>query len=238
MCTPPSSGGDGGQQTGDGGTPDAGCLTCGGVCIDADSDPKNCGGCGNDCTKLPNVNGKALCVKGACVLPPEACVEGYAHCSSNVEDGCETRIDEPGHCGSCITTCTGAAPKCTSMAGKYSCVAGCPSAAPDECGGTCVDLKNDARHCGACGNDCSKLPNAGPGAFCSNGECQLPATACKPGFAHCNLSATDGCETDVRTTANCGGCNVACGSATPVCAEIASGVYACRPSCTGATPTD
>ena len=33
------------------------------------------------------------------------------------------------------------------------------------CGAKCVDLQNDAKHCGRCGNDC------GNGMFCNQGEC-------------------------------------------------------------------
>ena len=33
------------------------------------------------------------------------------------------------------------------------------------CGAKCVDLQNDAKHCGSCGNDC------GDGLFCNQGEC-------------------------------------------------------------------
>ncbi len=33
------------------------------------------------------------------------CPLGFGDCNGNPNDGCETRLDGPGHCGSCTTVC-------------------------------------------------------------------------------------------------------------------------------------
>ncbi|MFT3771345.1 MAG: MopE-related protein [Minicystis sp.] len=94
-----------------------------------------------------------------------------------------------------------------------------------------ANLGTSAANCGACGNACN-VPNAT--AACVNSACQIGS--CNLGFADCNGSAGDGCETLLTTNQNCGGCGVACampnGSAscaTGTCALTAcnAGFYDC-----------
>ena len=55
------------------------------------------------------------------------------------------------------------------------------------------------------------LPNAF--GVCSSGNCML--RTCNPGFANCNGSAADGCETELRfDDDNCGRCGNVCGGLT------------------------
>src|SRR5439155_742037 len=94
---------------------------------------------------------------------------------------------------------------------SYQCNAGyadCVSAAPD-LNGCETHVAVDALNCGACGVVCN-LNNAN--AASCNGTCSY---TCKAGFSDCvkNGADTDGCETATTTTANCGGCGVACGIA-------------------------
>jgi hypothetical protein len=68
------------------------------------------------------------------------------------------------------------------------------------------DLNNDADNCGGCRVVCS--PNNIPARQCSAGSC---TGMCAPGFADCNNNRqTDGCETSLTTTQNCGACGNAC----------------------------
>ena len=48
----------------------------------------------------------------------------------------------------------------------------------------------------------------------TTGQCTI--ATCRTGFADCNGMAADGCETDVTTTSNCGGCGTGC-SGSQVC---------------------
>jgi len=62
---------------------------CGnGQCTDTNSDPKNCGFCGNDC-QLDNV-AYQKCEEGQCVVP--ACKPGFKDCNTQALDGCEFEV--------------------------------------------------------------------------------------------------------------------------------------------------
>src|SRR3954462_4977762 len=61
------------------------------------------------------------------------------------------------------------------------------------CGGACVDLKSDARNCGACGTACASDES------CSNGACTL---MCATGKTLCGKS----CVTLANDPQNCGAC--------------------------------
>jgi hypothetical protein len=65
------------------------------------------------------------------------------------------------------------------------------------CGGACVDLKTDPRHCGRCLNDCDD------DEVCSNGEC---GDGCGGVLTLCNGVCVDTNTSD----ANCGRCGRAC----------------------------
>jgi hypothetical protein len=68
------------------------------------------------------------------------------------------------------------------------------------------DVANDPNNCGACGVVCS--PNHANPA-CASGSCS--AGTCQAGFANCDGNMkTNGCEVDITTTTNCGGCGVVC----------------------------
>jgi hypothetical protein len=116
------------------------------------TDPRNCGICGHDCTRLMNVVAASVtCQAGKCVVPAGACALGYAHCSATVEDGCETNLSVGNTCGGCGSRCgvgqicktTGSTSACVSCGGPgQPCCAGTCNAgnscANDVCTGTCV----------------------------------------------------------------------------------------------------
>jgi hypothetical protein len=188
-----------------------------GQCSNLQTDPLNCGSCGNNC------NG-AQCLGGVCQCPGGGIVCGGT---------CVSR-DDPLNCGSCGNQCP-ALTQC--MGGNCMCAPGL-----SVCNGsTCVDLQTDGANCGACGTDC-----AAQGMFCSAGACsaECPAgtmpcgascvdlnssvqhcgacdTACAAGQAcsggACGCQGTEqacnGACVDVMTHAlNCGACGVACGA--------------------------
>lgn len=78
-----------------------------------------------------------------------------------------------------------------------------------------ADTSGDVNNCGTCGNVCA-VANGTP--TCSGGTCQVKG--CFTGFADCNLSAADGCETNISSDVNnCGKCGLSCGgiNGTPTC---------------------
>ncbi len=79
-----------------------------GVCVDINTDPRNCGGCGNVCpADITSQTFYPVCVNGSCET---RCLAGHANCNGNLEDGCETQIEfDPHNCGECGHECDGVA---------------------------------------------------------------------------------------------------------------------------------
>jgi len=66
---------------------------CNGVCVDRQTDPKNCGKCANQCP-----DDKKFCSSGECL---NACPGGTTSCSN----ACIVTGSDPKHCGSCTKAC-------------------------------------------------------------------------------------------------------------------------------------
>lgn len=195
----PTSGESGGGGDGAGGSCGPGQLSCAGGCVP--NDAHNCGKCGHDCTSLPNVTGPVTCNQGVCVFQPTSCAPGYAHCSGAADQGCETNVTAPTHCGLCGNVCPASAPLCAGGGTAYACSATCP-ANSTLCSGSCVDTQTSAANCGACGRACDTRTGT---PSCPAGAC---AYVCKKGRSDCNAATApdlDGCE--CATTGCCGtGC--------------------------------
>ncbi len=69
----------------------------------------------------------------------------------------------------------------------------------------CEQPLNTVEACGECGRSCLQ-PNTS--SACVGGDCQI--TACDPSWADCDGSAESGCETNIDTPENCGGCGNRC----------------------------
>lgn len=93
------------------------------------------------------------------------------------------------------------------------------------CGGACIDVLKDTRHCGACSVACGTQNGV---AACQAGACRL---SCDDGFADCNGQPVDGCEVNTRgDVAHCGGCGQACvtPNATAACTNGQCAVGSCQ----------
>jgi hypothetical protein len=133
-----------GQLSGDQTTCAQSGLACNGICEETQTDPNNCGACGNVCP---------LTVSPYCLANPNQCSAFQQSCISGVCGGCSTGLtacnstctnlqSDPSNCGACGTVC---------LAGQVCNVGQCMA-----------NLPNGA----ACGsaNQCS-------GGFCTNGVC-------------------------------------------------------------------
>ena len=206
-------------------------IVCGTVCVDTETDTRNCGRCGNDCTALPGVDAsRVTCERGVCNLR-SACMDGRLNCTGNPSTGCETAVTTSFRCGSCVTGCTEPTPLCGMSPGSptgYACLSGCMAPLSARCSGTCVNTDTDSRNCGACGTVCPTGAVANGQSGCAMGTCSLVCTA---GFANCDGNAANGCET--RTTnsiTNCGACGTVCTAPTGSTPSCVNGV--CTLTCT------
>lgn len=149
-----------------------------------------------------------------------------ADASPKAEAGCGP-VDTVDNCGQCGRTCDqthsqGAA--CNGSGCTYSgCASGygdCDASAPNTSG--CETPTTTTSNCTGCGIACDTSHSVG--AACNSTSCTY--TGCASGFKDCVPAApnSNGCETPITTTSNCGACGVACGTA-----------HSTGASCTGAS---
>jgi len=185
--------------------------------VDTRSANTHCGSCGNACTA------GRVCSSGMCTL---TCPGGQSVCG----DGCFDLATSPAHCGACDNVCVvaGGTARCTmGLCGIAACTGAAADCDNNVANGCEVDTATSLAHCGRCGSTCA-LANAT--AACMGGSCRV--AQCTTGFADCDSSASNGCETDTRTSAmHCGGCGRVCaagqGCRAGACVDVAEGV-SCR----------
>ena len=181
--------------------------------------------CGPDCSRCPA--GANRCTAGRCTCgSADPCTTGQTCCGSL----CADLDGDAEHCGSCDVDCTSGVVNnaegivCNSGNCDYTT---CQAAYLD-CNGDRSDgceQQRDAGHCGGCSDDCTDTAvyQHVQGAYCNMNDPEHPAcdfAACETGFDDCNNDPSDGCETPLNTSQNCGGCGVVCGSLAPVCGDI------------------
>ncbi len=175
-----------------GGTCVSGCMAptptrCGMTCTNTDTDPQNCGSCGNVCPDPANAS-PTCSATGGCGF---ACDPGWADCNGLPGDGCERNIRTATDCGGCGVACApmNATGTCaTGTCAIASCSTGygdCNTMPGDGCE---ADITTPMR-CGSCTNACT-VANGVPG--CSGSTCTI--AGCLPGFDDCNSVFADGCE--------------------------------------------
>ncbi len=175
--------------------------------VDLRTDRNNCGACGNACPAATS-NEVYECVDGTCAMK---CKAGALDCDGLVDNGCETRASNRNHCGACGNACPPGEPcmlQSTSL-GDYGC--GCK---PGQlyCG-SCINPKRDDENCGGCDIACDPSGDGGaayPNMYngCLDSKCD--PQKCRPNWGNCDGKLENGCETDIRTSENCGGCGIQC----------------------------
>lgn len=183
----------------------------------------DCGACGASCEVA---HGITSCETGRCTFL--RCAPGYGDCNGDAStfaggDGCETKLDSPANCGKCRQKCSGDTPYCSG--GRCTALICDPSRADcDNDNTVCETDLHSLANCGACGETCGPLSNAT--VTCATGQC---APTCQTGFKDCDNTVSNGCETDVHTTSNCGECGQPCtyANATTTCATGTCTLSAC-----------
>jgi hypothetical protein len=223
--------------------PDGGdLLYCSFGCVHTDSDPLNCGECGNQCETR-------VCHQGNCLCDPDA---GVVSCSAHACSNLNVDVQNCGACGNdCTLNGTLNLPEIVCSTGHCACAGGqkdiCFSAAsfPDL---VCISTTSDATNCGGCG-----LSDGGPldGGLLppSPHVCSPPTSSCVAGTCVCpngELSCpAGGWITDAGTTGtvdtcldqntnsfNCGACAAACAT------RYADGASCQYARCSCAAPSD
>ncbi len=178
------------------------CGRCGGIC--AGGTPL--------CSPLPT--GGFGCSTG--------CAAGLARCGGSCTDT-QGDVTDCGMCGNACPSVANAARGCTAGRCGFACNPGFADCDTNPANGCEVFLGTDARHCGACRRVCSQGSNAQP--TCALGVCGL---VCAQGFGDCDASASNGCESDTRTSpSHCGVCGRQCPSgpnSTATCASAICGL--------------
>lgn len=80
---------------------DKGQVSCGGECVNLNSDSDNCGGCGNKCNY--NERGET-CINGKC--DPNCNLTNNKICFENNKPQCVDTQNNPKHCGACNHDCS------------------------------------------------------------------------------------------------------------------------------------
>ncbi|WP_146647785.1 hypothetical protein [Labilithrix luteola] len=223
-------------------------TTCGNgypCSVNLDTDSNNCGECGKVCpSQFGNLHMSSTCVAGACrplcaKEPAGGKFWVFADCNTVLEDGCETNTStDPSNCGACGNKCADGV-RC--IDGKCGCDAGLI-----DCGGECIDPRNNDDHCGACGNACSWPTNAPePPPHMEYGcvDNQCGQLRCQDWWgdtwADCDKDPKNGCEVFVGLSYtdtdpnNCGKCGNKC-TAGQVCWDLNEDYH---PECLCANPT-
>jgi len=155
---PDAGSGDDLASSDDGGGGGGGDLAC----SDVTSDVSNCGACGRACSSA-HVTAPACADK----LCAPACAAGWADCNHPIapaaDDGCETNVYDPAHCGAC------GAPACNLANASAACPAGACTVKSCNAGFFDCDAKA-ANGCECAGKD------SGGGGCCAGGSCQTAHT--------------------------------------------------------------
>jgi hypothetical protein len=156
------------------------------------------------------------CLEGEvadCAVPSgTACLKGTMRCEAGRFGACGGGAsNDVKVCGESCGDCGPGANRCTD--GRCQCGGAEPCTEPTRptCCGTsadaaCVDTRTEGRHCGTCGNDCSRYYVRGTDSTCVDGTCTFP---CAPGHLRCAPDSLE-CVNAMTDANNCGGCGNVC----------------------------
>jgi hypothetical protein len=219
-----------------------GTTCCEGTCVNTDTDPTNCGGCGVEFECQNN----ATCCRGVCCGNGMGCCPYTGRTAANVfgnyacvwlwPDGQPSgETDNAFNCGLCGYVCPNNGPANSHavclppvfVPGKFALPTRCSYACNDEftlCGEYCVNFQSDSNNCGSCGNACAA------GASCVGGSCQCPPGPTSQKCGNCGTQ-TRACNRDGSWSAwsACSGQGACAPGTTQHCG--ANGTQNCNSSC-------
>ncbi|AKU94931.1 hypothetical protein AKJ09_01595 [Labilithrix luteola] len=177
------------------------------------TDPKNCGTCGHACPTSGIGSESYECIDGRCAM---VCSSGRFDCDGIPDNGCESSPWDQDSCGKCGVVCSDPTKPCLLQLGTVGKnIKACGCLAGQYCQGQCVDTTTADSNCGGCGQACPRNGDGGtvdPSLHmfygCSNSECGH--IKCESGWADCDGSPANGCETNMLSPNSCGDCNNIC----------------------------
>jgi hypothetical protein len=187
------------------------------------TDINNCALCGKVCNSQ---NGTASCTNKVCGL---SCNAGFADCDLQQANGCEVNTSaDVLNCNTCGNVCPAPSgtPNCVGgVCGIANCAPGTGDCDGNINNGCETNLSTSVANCKTCGNACLVANGT---AACVGSACQV--AACNADWMNCNGLYSDGCETNLKTTTNCGGCGLPCSlaNATSTCATGTCLVQSCN----------
>ena len=144
-------------------------VVCNGTCIDKETDPHNCNGCGNVCPGPDSGTGKGICINAACQISCESDSGTTLFCPLTGQCVDPTGVANCGQCGNACTpppsngsaTCSGSPLACgVSCTGPYhpagtGCNTTCLANGDDPSGDPCVVADGLGVFVSPAGNDAS-----------------------------------------------------------------------------------
>jgi hypothetical protein len=184
------------------------------------TDPTNCGSCGNVCTTK---NGTPVCNGGACGIG--SCNPGWSHCNGSPGNDCDTPIGTVSNCSMCGDVCstTNGTPACV---GGHCAVGTCNAPfinCPGDGTNCATNPQTDNNNCGGCGQVCDAATCGGmmknvSNAACMGGMCEI--SMCTAGWDDNDMQCADGCECQLSTVSSkCAGA-FSLGSIPPLAAAV------------------
>lgn len=184
-----------------------GLIICEGQCINPQNDNKFCGATEGQCSEKKCPSGE-VCTGGSCSA---SCLSGQVLCNGK----CIVALSDNNHCGA-KGTCEGSDSSDINFVGERCpsgqlCSGGTCSASCGReytiCDETCVDLRTNMSHCGACSTPCSPNKVANSTAVYCQDTCK--ALSCKTGYI---LSGGRCTTADMN---NCGARGIVCSEIQP-----------------------
>ncbi len=188
-------------------TSNAGCAASPGrpICNTSTGQCVSCATMASACTASQWCN----TATGACEAGCSSDMGCGADADGGVDGGAAGRCDTVTHtCVQCVTNdhcppgniCRG-----STCATGCSATSACPTGQAC-CDGACIDTQSNVTACGMCGNTC-RTANGRPA--CTMGTCGVGM--CTAPYENCDMSAANGCETDLNNDSmNCGACGNRC----------------------------